>query len=120
MKRGFTLAEIMVTLAIVTVGMSGMLSAFSKALNVTRNIEENEIALAIAESTLEKYRGEGYLQLQDFSADSAFIIPGLSGYTVTLKTNRPQDPALVSVTVSWLVNGGTDSLSLTTLISNYK
>jgi len=118
-RRGFTLAEIVVALAIITVGMVALLMAFSSTLAGSRNIEEGNTALEIANATLEKLKNTSYANLQGFTADSGTLFNGLTGYTVTVTTTKPADPARIDVTVSWPGRGGTADITLTTLAANY-
>jgi Tfp pilus assembly protein PilV len=113
------LAEIVVALTIITVGMVALLMAFTSALAGSRNIEEGNMALEIANATLEQLRSTAYTNLQSYTADSGTLFNGLTGYTVTVTTTKPADPARIDVTVSWQGKGGAVGITLTTLAANY-
>ena len=119
MKRGFTLVEVLVTLVVVTGGMTALLMAFSYALSTSRNIEEEAAAINIANAKMEDIRNTTYQSIQNSTEDSSAIISGLTGYTVTTVTTKPANPAQVSVTVSWAAKGGTASIALMTLAADY-
>ena len=119
MKRGFTLAEVLVTLAIITGGMVALLMAFSSALSISRNIEEAEIAVDIANATMEDLKSTPYANLQDFTKDAGTVFSDLTGYSITATTTKPANPAQVDVTVSWPGRGGTASIKLTTMAADY-
>ena len=119
MKRGFTLAEVLVTLVIITVGMVALLMAFSLALSDSGNVEEEDAAIEIASAAMEELKSTAYANLQGFTKSSETIFSGLTGYTVTATTTKPANPAEIGVTVSWPVKGGTASVTLTTLAADY-
>jgi prepilin-type N-terminal cleavage/methylation domain len=118
-KRGFTLAEVLVTLVIITVGMVALLMAFSLALSVSGNVEAEDAAIEIANAAMEELKSTAYSGLQDYTKDAGTIFSGVTGYTVTVTTTKPANPAEIDVTVSWLVKGGTASVTLTTLAADY-
>jgi len=118
-KRGFTLAEVLVTLVIITGGMTALLMAFSAALGVSRNVEEEATAINIATTAMETVKDTTYQSLQNSTVDAGTIFSGLTGYTVAVTTTKPANPAQVNVTVSWLAKGGTASITLTTLAADY-
>lgn len=119
MRRGFTLAEVLITLAILTIGMVTLLMAFSLALRTSRNVEEAETALNIANTKMEELRNLKYAGLENSTADASTIFSSISGYTVTVSTTKPANPAEVTVTVSWAAKGGTASVTLNTIMSDY-
>ena len=119
MKRGFTLAEVLVTLVIITFGMAALLMALSSALGVSGNVEEEETAMDIANAAMERLRGTSYTGLQNYTVDAGTLFSGMTGYTVTVTTTKPADPARVNVTVSWLGKGGTSHVDLTWLAADY-
>ena len=119
MKRGFTLAEVLVTLVIITGGMAALLMAFGAALGVSRNVEEEATAINIANAVMEQVKDTTYQSLQGYTADASTIFSGLTGYTMTVTTTKPSNPAQVNVSVSWLAKGGTAGITLTTLAADY-
>jgi len=118
-KRGFTLVEVIVTFAIITVGMAALLMAFSSALGISSAVEEQDTAVGIADATMEGLKSTAYASLQDFTKGSGELFSGLTGYTVNVTTTKPANPAQVNVTVSWPVKGGTANVTLTTLAADY-
>jgi len=118
-KRGFTLAEVLVALVVITGGMVALLMVFSAAIGVSRNVEEMETAVGIASAAMEEVRHTPYAALQSSADASDAIFSGLAGYTVTVETTKPANPAQVTVTVSWQAKGGTASIALTTLAAQY-
>ena len=119
MKRGFTLVEVLITLVIITGGMAALLMAFSSALGVSGNIEEEEAAVNIANAVMEELNDTTYSGLQGFTKDAGTIFSGLTGYTVAVTTTKPANPARVDVKVSWIGKGGTSSITLTKLATDY-
>lgn len=119
MKRGFTMVEVLVALAIISVGMIAILMAFSAALAMSRNVEEEETAVCIANAVMEQLKGTAYQNLQPYTQDASAIFSGLTGYTVSVALTKPANPAQVEVTVSWPAKGGTAAVALATLAANY-
>ncbi len=118
MKNGFTLAEVLIALVLIAAGMASLLMAFSSALGGARGTEEHETAVNIANAVMEDLMARTYASLSDYTADSSAVFSGLTGYTVTVTTTKPNNPAQVDVRVSWLVKGGTASVTLTTLAAD--
>ena len=119
MKRGFSLAEVIIAFAILAGVMAALLMAFTMALGGARNVEEASLALEIADSTMEQLKNKSYTDLQNFTKDSGTIYDGVTGYSVKVTATKPEDPARVDVTVSWTGKASASSLTLTTLAANY-
>ena len=119
MKRGFSLAEVIIALAILAGVMAALLMAFTMSLGGAKNVEEASLALEIADSTMEQLKNTSYADLQNFTKDSETIYKGVTGYSVRVTTTKPEDPARVDVTVSWTGKTSASSLTLTTLAANY-
>jgi len=118
-KRGFTLLEVLITLVIITGAMTAILMAFSLVIAASRGVEEHETAVNIACAKMEELRGISYANLQSSTVDSREIFAALPGYTVTVTTTKPENPAKVNVAVSWLAKGGMVSVALDTVKANY-
>jgi prepilin-type N-terminal cleavage/methylation domain-containing protein len=114
-KRGFTLLEVLITLVLIAGGMTAILMAFSLVTGASRGVEEHEAAVNIAYARMEEIQSISYTELQSSTIDSGTMFAALAGYTVAVTTTKPENPAKVSVTVSWPVKGGTASVALTTL-----
>lgn len=119
MKRGFTLLEVLITLVVITGGMMALLMAFSLVTGASRGAEEEEIAVNIAGAKMEELYNTRYADLADSTSDSGDMFSDLAGYTVRVTTTKPEDPAKVTVTVSWPAKGGTASVELVTLKADY-
>jgi prepilin-type N-terminal cleavage/methylation domain-containing protein len=118
-KRGFTLVEVIVTFAIITGGMVALLMAFSSALGISGNIEEEDTAIQIADATMDGLKNTKYANLQGFTKESGALFSNLTGYTVTVTTTKPANPAQIDVIVSWVGKGGAANVTLTTLAADY-
>lgn len=119
MNKGFTLFEVLVTLVIISVGMTALLMVFGSALGVSGNTEEEEAALNITNAVMEDLKNTPYNSLQSYAVNSDTIFSGLAGYTIQVTTTKPSDPAEVNVSVSWTGKGGASTIALTTLAANY-
>jgi len=118
-KRGFTLLEVIITLALMAGGMTALLMAFSLATGTSAGIEEQETAVLIANAKMEELRSIKYANLLSSTTDSTAMFSDLTGYTVTVTTTKPVNPAQVTTMVSWPVKGGRANVTLTTLRADY-
>lgn len=119
MKRGFTLAEVLVTLVIVAGGVVALLFAFSLTLAASSGVEGQNTAVEIASAVMEEVSRTSYANLQDFTKTSQEIFSALTGYSVAVTTTKPNNPAQVNVAVTWPVKGGTAKVELVTLAADY-
>jgi len=113
-RNGFTLLEIIITMVILSLGILVLSQAFSMGMLASRDVENVDLALNIAQAKMEEIRNTSFSNIGSSGPtnDSNF-----SNFTTTI-TVTGTDPKQVGVTVAWNVQGGSTSVALTTLIAN--
>lgn len=120
MRKGFSLIEMIIALALVL----ATILVFAVALQsspLTRHARNQNVAYHVAANKIEELRNT---QFSSLPASGAFSDPGLGnlqGATAQLTITDYQgssDVKQVVVTISWLEAGATKSLTLETLMSN--
>ena len=114
-KSGFTLLEVLLTLVLLTVGVTFLSQAFSTGMLASTDVENVDLASNIAQAKMEELKNTSFAGLSSSgpTADANF-----SNFNVTVSVTGT-DPKQIDVTVSWNVQGGSPSIKLTTLRANY-
>jgi len=114
--KGFTLLEILITIIILTIGVTALASAFSSGLLSSTDVEDVDLALNIAQAKMEEIKNTAFASLTDSgpTADANF-----SNFNVTVDAAEGDNPMQVDVTVAWNAKGGQPSITLTTLVVDY-
>lgn len=120
-RKGFTLLEIMITIALLAIGTLAITEAFNAGLFTSTDAENVDLALNIAQANLETIKNQSFADI-DTDAEVSNLISnlGFSDFTVSGNVAEGQDPMQVDVTVAWNVKGGTTSVTLTTLVTDYQ
>lgn len=120
-RKGFTLLEIMITIALLAIGTLAITEAFNAGLFTSTDAENVDLALNIAQANLETIKNQNFADI-DTDAEVSSLISnlGFSDFTVSGNVAEGQDPMQVDVTVTWNVKGGTTSITLTTLVTDYQ
>ncbi len=119
-RRGFTLVEVLVALAVLTIALSGMMQIFSTGMRAAASAEARTIAVLLARSQLAAIGVETPLAAGDSEGEwderfrwtasvSPYQDPGLGEATAAGVPHR------VRVTVSWGGPRGGGSVTLTSL-----
>lgn len=140
MRKAFSLLDAIFGLAILSAGILGVMVIFQDSISSNALADQTITATHLGQETLERIRAQrdcnlagcGYsntlnsINTNVYNQNSAYTITA-SAYEVDPDSDGGTDDFLdaqagsgyarVTVTVSW--NGGTKSLSLVTLISNY-
>ncbi|MGB2879846.1 MAG: prepilin-type N-terminal cleavage/methylation domain-containing protein [Candidatus Omnitrophota bacterium] len=115
-SKGYTLIEIIITAAIIAVGVVAIAGAFNAGLRTRADVENVDLALNIAQAKMEEVKNTDYSSLADEGPASD---PDFSNYAVAVEVAEGQNPMQVDVTVSWMARGGQASVTLTTYIADY-
>ncbi len=101
-------------MVILSLGILVLSQAFSMGMLASRDVENVDLALNIAQAKMEEIRNTSFSNIGSSGPtnDSNF-----SNFTTTI-TVTGTDPKQVGVTVAWNVQGGSTSVALTTLIAN--
>jgi type IV pilus assembly protein PilV len=121
--RGFTLLEVLLATIIISVGMIALIWAFSSGLSASGEAENMNLALNIAERNMELIKNNTFTNFTNISTNakiqSLISNLGFPNFTVSGSVTEGQNPLPVNITVSWNVKGGSTSITLTTLMTNY-
>jgi prepilin-type N-terminal cleavage/methylation domain-containing protein len=119
MRRGFTLIEVLIAIAIVGVMILATSTFLQRVPVSTRETHDQDMALRIARDQLEKLRVGGYAALPATGSYTHALLTELasSSATMTIAPVAGEDTAEVTTTVSWRGASGMRSLSLTTLMT---
>ncbi len=110
-RRGFTLLELMVTVAILVFAIGGLFTSFMYSALLRETSANLVKASTDAQFVLEQMKGVSY------SALSAYVPPALNSLpneNVTLQKNIGARIAEVTVNVSWTERGRNRNFALTT------
>ena len=116
LKRGLTLIEILISLALLSVGIISITSAFSTGISASGDSENVATALNIAQKKMEVIKNTAFANI---SNGSAAADPIFTGFNTSVNAATGQNPMQVNVTVSWRAKDGNTSITLTTLVANY-
>lgn len=115
-SKGFTLLEVMIALVVLTLGVIGIMWAFSTGMYATTDVENVDLALNIAQAKMEEIKNTQFATLADSGPTAD---PNFSKFNTTVNVAEGQNPMQVDVTVAWTVKGGQTSIALTTLMADY-
>jgi len=116
-KKGFSLLEILIATLVLTIGVIAVSRAiFGAGVFASTDIEDVDLALNIAQANMEVLQNTAFGSLADSGPTAD---PNFSDFTVTIDVAAGDDPMQVEVTVQWNVKGGTSSVVLTTLRTDY-
>jgi prepilin-type N-terminal cleavage/methylation domain-containing protein len=118
MKRGYTIIEIIIALAIAAVIFSGTLPLIYKTITANRKAQLRLNAYQAAHQELESLRGVPIGDLSDHSF-SVSGVPGANGtLTVDKSLNGQPQTSIAKVTskVTWTFQTKTDSVELNTYL----
>ncbi len=133
MKQGFTLIEILIAIILVATGLMVLMQVMSVAIVADSDLEYSLIALNLANEKLEELKDDDYDDPNLDPASSPFTEASISGFDfvdqrqwtvdyvdANLNTSV-SDTGLkdVTVEVQWTQKGGTQSVSVETLIGDY-
>lgn len=102
-------------LLLFTVGGIALSQAFNVGLFASTDVENIDLALKIVQAKMEEVKNTAFA---DLSSAGPTPDPRFPNFNVTVAITGT-DPKQVDVTVAWNVQGGTTSVGLTTLVSNY-
>lgn len=118
-KNGFTLLEVMLAMFLFTVGIVSIIRVFNTGLIASSDVENVDLALNIAQKKMEEIKNTPFASLADSGPAAADSMFPFSNFNVTVDVTEGQNPMPVNVAVNWNVSGGTASVNLATLVTNY-
>lgn len=119
-NSGFTLIEIVVTLAILSLGLPVLLQSFSNAANNQRNSQDKTTAMYLIKTRMAQIELEGYPDIGQESGDFGENSPyrWRSEVHDVVSDEFEEGLRAVNVTVTWLERGKDESTSMITYIAN--
>lgn len=106
-KKGFTLVETMIAVAILVSVLGALTYTISQSLRLARTTASRDIALNAAQKKLEEIANSNLHQILDYSGQT-FAVAGLQ------RANAPDDPGEVSVVA---VSGTADLFDVTVAVN---
>lgn len=115
-RRGFSVFELILAAALLTIGLVSLINAFSIGLSQGSGAKDLMIAKNLAESKLEEIRNSSYANVV---SESKAVVPGLPAYQrqvriEVLQTGLKQ----IQVDVFWQAKNGEASISLCSFVSD--
>ena len=118
MKSGFSLLEIMITIVLLTVGVTVILQVFSMSVFVDSHIEKSTIALTLAQESLEEIKdASSYSDIDNYAVVRTNLGGEFADFDREVLVSG--DPKSVAVNVYWFDKGDEQSINLASLISDY-
>lgn len=121
MKRGFTLLEILITIVLLTAGITSILRAMSMAMVAEPDKTKNEnasVAKYLAQEKMEEIKdASSYSNIDSFIATKTALSDDYSNFEREVTVSG--DPKQVNVIVYWTVNSVEQSIDLVTLFADY-
>jgi prepilin-type N-terminal cleavage/methylation domain-containing protein len=105
-SRGFSLAEVLVALAILAIVITTTIAMFAERTKRLREASETILAFQALSNEAEYWRREPFAQIdvpseQTFKSDGAILAP-LAPYTTIVKVDTPRaDVRNITLTIRW-------------------
>jgi prepilin-type N-terminal cleavage/methylation domain-containing protein len=120
-KAGFTLLEMVLVLAVLSLGFIPLVNMFSDGMVASKDATNNAVAVQLAQQKMEQVKGLSYANIES-SSESFGQIPGYGSFqrTVTASTAEGLVNLLnIEVRVDWYSGKVLNNYTLSTLITNY-
>lgn len=117
-KTGFTLIEIVISLAILSIGIVAVLSLFPVGFDAAARSTDLTKTTFFAQQKMEEIKRNGY-QETPTTTSGTFSDPRFT-YTATITTMSTPNLNQVTLTVSWPYKGKTCDEAFVTFIPKYK
>jgi len=118
MKKGFTLIEMLVTIVLLTVGISSILQMMSISMFADTNTENSAVAFYLAQETMEDIKdASSYSNIDTFAASRTALSGNFSDFDREVTVSGA--PKQVNVIVYWSVKGQDQSINLVSLFADY-
>lgn len=118
MKKGFTLIEMLITIVLLTVGVTSVLHMFSMAMFADAQAEKAVIARYLAQEAVEEIKdAASYADIDTFASARSSLSGDFADFDREVTVSG--DPKQVDVTVYWSTKGQDQSVELVTLFADY-
>lgn len=112
-KRGFTLVELLLAVALIVFGVIAVVSVMSSGMSSDMTVEGQIKALNLAQEKMEEVKNTAYASV---ASDARAAVTGFSGYEREVVVSGT--PKQVTVYVYWTHQGVQQTLSLVTLLTD--
>ncbi len=117
-SKGFTLLEIIISLAVLVVGVISLVTMFGSGLNIAGVSEQSSTAIFLAQERMEQLRNETYANIIN-EARSALGFASFDREVVVMYPQSPDtDIKQVTVNVYWPVKSGEGKIELVSYFVN--
>lgn len=119
-QRGFSTLEVIVSLGIILIALTGTLSLFKAGFGSLASSNKLTVALNVARAKLEEIKGTEFSRITSLYPDgSTYTVPNLSGGALKVEypNGTSSDPLIVKVTVTWPEGEVERSINLVTMVS---
>ncbi len=103
------------TILLLTGGVTAIATVLNQGLLASAGVEDVNVAVAIGNAKMEEIKNTAFGGLADSGPTAD---PTFSDYDVTVNVAEGTDPMQVDVTVDWDTQGGSASITLTTLAAD--
>ena len=118
MRKGFTLLEMLVTIVLLTVGITSILRMFSMVMIADTNLENVTIARYLAQEAMEAIKdADSYSDIDNFASVRTDLTGDFADFDRAVTVSG--DPKQVDVIVYWTAKGQDQSVDLVTLFTDY-
>ncbi len=119
---GFTLFEMIITMALLALGVAPVMQALSTGVVVEQGVEGRVIALALAQEKIEQIKNAAWVDLPGLASDRGSVGGDFAAYErevfIAGEGSDPSNLKKITVNVHWTTNGSDQSVSLVTLLAN--
>lgn len=117
-SKGFTLLEIIISLAVLVVGVISLVSMFGSGFSMAGISEQSSTAVFLAQERMEQLRNETYANI----INEARSATGFAFFDREVVISYPESPDTdikqVTVTVYWTVKSGEGKIELVSYFVN--
>ena len=118
MRKGFTLLEMLVTIVLLTVGITSIFYITSIAMFADTNLEKLTVARYLLQESMEEIKGAAtYSDIDSFASARAALSGDFADFEREITVSG--DPKQVDVIVYWTAKDQEQSVSLNTLFTDY-
>ena len=119
MKKGVTLIELVIALALFTAGSTSLIHVMSMGMFADSNLEQHIVAVNLANEKMEEIKNTAFASIASGSETGSAIGFSTFDNRIVTVTNTQSDLKDVKVEVQWTQKGGQQSVAVQTYVANY-